>query len=111
MRAARVSGTVNRPLFRKNAARSEIEAKLEQLGHTLPSPIVPPGSYEVVKVHAGVAYVAGHGHFDGATPIMQGIVGRDLALERATEPHASQPCQPSPRSDTLSATSTVSLSR
>jgi enamine deaminase RidA (YjgF/YER057c/UK114 family) len=58
-----------------------IEAKLGQIGHTLPAPIVPPGNYEPVKVHAGIAYVSGHGPFDGPTPMLQGVVGRDLTLE------------------------------
>jgi hypothetical protein len=44
-------------------------------------PIVPPGNYELVKVHAGLAYIAGHGPFDGPTPLVQGVVGRDLTLD------------------------------
>lgn len=58
-----------------------IEAKLERMGHTLPAPIVPPGNYELVQVHGDVAYVSGHGPFDGSTPLVQGIVGRDLTLD------------------------------
>jgi len=61
--------------------RVNVEAKLEQLGHTLPTPIVPPGNYELLKVHAGIAYVSGHGPFDGSTPVMQGVVGHDLTLD------------------------------
>jgi len=61
--------------------RMNVEAKLEQLGHTLPEPIVPPGNYELVKVHDGIAYVSGHGPFDGSTPLVQGVVGRDLTLD------------------------------
>jgi enamine deaminase RidA (YjgF/YER057c/UK114 family) len=60
-----------------------IEAKLEQLGLVLPAPLVPPGTFELVKVHAGLAYVAGHGPFDGATQLAQGLVGRDLTLDEA----------------------------
>ena len=59
----------------------KIEAKLEQLGHTLPAPLVPPGNFELVNVHAGIAYVSGHGPFDGSTPLVQGIVGSDLTLD------------------------------
>lgn len=59
----------------------KIESKLERLGHTLPAPIMPPGNYEPVKVHEGIAYISGHGPFDGSTPLVQGTVGRDLTLE------------------------------
>ena len=59
----------------------KIETRLEELGMTLPAPIVPPGNYQLVKVHAGLAYIAGHGPFDGATPVAQGVVGRDLTLD------------------------------
>lgn len=59
----------------------KIESKLERLGHTLPAPITPPGNYEPVKVHGGIAYISGHGPFDGPAPVVQGTVGRDLTLE------------------------------
>ncbi len=60
-----------------------IEAKLEQMGLTLPQPLTPPGNFQLVKVHRGLAYIAGHGPFDGATPLVQGLVGRDLTVEEA----------------------------
>lgn len=59
----------------------QIDAKLEAIGITLPAALVPPGNFELVKVHRGLAYVAGHGPFDGPTPLAQGLVGRDLTLE------------------------------
>ncbi len=59
----------------------KIEIRLEELGLTLPAPIVPPGNYQLVKVHAGLAYIAGHGPFDGPTPLVQGVVGRDLTVD------------------------------
>jgi enamine deaminase RidA (YjgF/YER057c/UK114 family) len=62
-----------------------IEEKLEQLGLALPAPLVPPGNFQLVKVHAGLAYVAGHGPFDGATVLAEGLVGRDLTLDEAYE--------------------------
>jgi enamine deaminase RidA (YjgF/YER057c/UK114 family) len=34
-----------------------------------------------VKVHAGIAYISGHGPFDGPNVLVQGIVGLDLTLE------------------------------
>ncbi len=58
-----------------------IETRLDELGLTLPAPIVPPGNYELVKAHAGLAYIAGHGPFDGPTPLVQGVVGRELSLD------------------------------
>ena len=60
-----------------------IEEKLEALGLTLPAPMVPPGTFELVKVHGDLAYVAGHGPIDGSTPLVQGLVGRDLSLDDA----------------------------
>ena len=60
-----------------------IETRLEELGLTLPEPLVPPGNFEPVKLHGGLAYIAGHGPFDGVTPLVQGVVGRDLDLEEA----------------------------
>jgi enamine deaminase RidA (YjgF/YER057c/UK114 family) len=58
-----------------------IEAKLEELGLELPAPLVPPGNYRQVSPHAGLAYVAGHGPFDGGAPLLEGLVGRDLDVQ------------------------------
>ena len=60
-----------------------IDDRLAELGLTLPAPMTPPGNFELVKVHDGLAYIAGHGPFDGGTPLVQGLVGRDLSLEEA----------------------------
>lgn len=57
-----------------------IESRLEELGLVLPEPLVPPGSFRLIKLHAGLGYIAGHGPFDGATPVVQGLVGGDLTL-------------------------------
>ena len=61
----------------------QVEEKLDAMGLTLPAPLVPPGTFELVKVHGGLGYVAGHGPFDGTTPLVQGLVGRDLTLDQA----------------------------
>lgn len=61
----------------------KIEAKLEAMGLILPAPLVPPGNFELVTVHRGLAYVAGHGPFDGSTLLVEGLVGRDLTTEQA----------------------------
>jgi enamine deaminase RidA (YjgF/YER057c/UK114 family) len=62
-----------------------IESRLDELGLRLPAPLIPPGNFELVKVHNGLAYIAGHGPFDGATPVVQGLVGRDLTVDQAYE--------------------------
>ena len=62
-----------------------IEAKLEAMGLILPAPLVPPGNFELVTVHGDLAYVAGHGPFDGSTLLVEGLVGRDLTLDQAYE--------------------------
>lgn len=63
----------------------QIESRLAELGLALPAPLVPPGNFRLVKVHDGLAYVAGHGPFDGSNLLVQGLVGRDLTLEEAYE--------------------------
>ena len=62
-----------------------IESRLEDLGLTLPAALVPPGNFRLVQVHEGLAYISGHGPFKGATPVVQGMVGRDLTLEQGYE--------------------------
>jgi hypothetical protein len=62
-----------------------IEAKLDALGLSLPEPLVPPGNFELVKLHAGLGYVAGHGPFDGTTVLVEGLIGRDLTVEQGYE--------------------------
>jgi enamine deaminase RidA (YjgF/YER057c/UK114 family) len=62
-----------------------IESKLEQMGLRLPEPLTPPGNYAPVKVHDGLAFVAGHGPFDGNNVLASGLVGRDLTLEEGYE--------------------------
>ena len=62
-----------------------IEARLEQLGLKLPAPMNPPGNFELVKVHDGIGYIAGHPPIDGSTVLVEGVVGRDLTLEQGYE--------------------------
>jgi len=66
-----------------------IESRLSELGLTLPAPLTPPPgvrlNFQLVKVHNDLAYIAGHGPFDGPTPLMQGLVGRDLTVEQGYE--------------------------
>lgn len=58
-----------------------IDDRLSSMGLALPAPMNPPGNFELVTVHAGIAYVAGHPPIDGSTVLVQGIVGADLTLE------------------------------
>jgi enamine deaminase RidA (YjgF/YER057c/UK114 family) len=58
-----------------------IDDRLGELGLTLPAPMAPPGNFELVTVHAGFAYVAGHAPIDGSTVLVQGTVGGDLTLD------------------------------
>ena len=60
-----------------------VEAKLEQMGLSLPAPLAPPGNFRLVARHGDLAYVAGHGPFDGSTVLVQGLVGRDITLDEA----------------------------
>ena len=60
---------------------SLIEDRLAELGLVLPAPMKPPGNFQLVKVHAGLAYIAGHPPIDGSTILMEGVVGRDLTVE------------------------------
>ena len=62
-----------------------VEDRLAELGLTLPEPLTaPPGTifnFRLVKLYGGLAYAAGHGPFDGATPLVQGRLGDDLTVE------------------------------
>ena len=62
-----------------------IESRLVDLGLSLPTPLAPPGNFQLVTRHGGLAYIAGHGPFDGPRPLMQGLIGRDLTLEQGSE--------------------------
>lgn len=57
-----------------------VERELQELGLALPAPLEPPGNFELVTVHGGLAYIAGHGPFDGSTLLIEGRVGDDLTL-------------------------------
>lgn len=63
----------------------QIEGRLDELGLTLPTPLTPPGNFQLIKVHDGLGYIAGHGPFNGPTPLVQGLVGRDLTVDEAYE--------------------------
>lgn len=62
-----------------------IEARLAAMGVDLPAPLVAPAGvrlpYEPLKVHGELAYVSGHGPFDGDRQLFRGQVGSDLTVE------------------------------
>jgi enamine deaminase RidA (YjgF/YER057c/UK114 family) len=64
-----------------------IEDRLTELGLQLPAaPAPPPGvtfNFEFVRVAGDVAYVSGHGPFDGSAPTITGKVGADVSVEQA----------------------------
>src|SRR5215210_1728698 len=64
---------------------SVIEDRLQELGLELPAPLVPPPDvelpFELVRVHDGLAYVSGHGPFDGNRQLYAGSVGAEVSVE------------------------------
>jgi enamine deaminase RidA (YjgF/YER057c/UK114 family) len=66
-----------------------IEDRLRDLGLELPAPpAAPPGvtlPFELVRVHGDLAYVSGHGPFDGDRLLFSGRVGTDVSVEEAYE--------------------------
>lgn len=68
---------------------AQIEARLEELGLTLPPPIqLPPGvrlPFSPVNVRGNVAYVSGHGpqNDDGTLSAPSGKVGKDVTVDEA----------------------------
>ena len=58
-----------------------IDERLQELGLVLPKPMDPPGNFELVTVHRGLAYVAGHAPIDGSKVLVQGAVGSSATLE------------------------------
>src|SRR4051794_1820676 len=64
-----------------------IADRLGELGVTLPAPVTaPPGvrlPFELVRVHGDLAYVSGHGPFDGDRQLFAGRVRAEVTVEEA----------------------------
>lgn len=64
-----------------------IDDRLQALGLRLPAPAgAPPGvrlPFELVRIHGDVAYVSGHGPFDGERLLVTGRVGDAVSVEQA----------------------------
>jgi enamine deaminase RidA (YjgF/YER057c/UK114 family) len=68
---------------------SVIGTRLSSMGLVLPEVFAAPAGMEIhfdlVKVVGDVGHVSGHGPMNGARPLMQGKVGRELSLEQGQE--------------------------
>jgi enamine deaminase RidA (YjgF/YER057c/UK114 family) len=66
-----------------------IEDRLAELGLTLPAPLTaPPGvrlPFELVRIHGDLAYISGHGPFDGDRQLFKGSVGGEVSVEQGYE--------------------------
>jgi enamine deaminase RidA (YjgF/YER057c/UK114 family) len=66
-----------------------IEERLTDLGLELPAPPAPPPGvvlpFDLVRLHGGLAYVSGHGPFDGDQLLITGSVGAEVSIEEAYE--------------------------
>jgi enamine deaminase RidA (YjgF/YER057c/UK114 family) len=66
-----------------------IEDRLAEMGLELPAPLVAPEGvrlpFESVRVHGEVAYISGHGPFDGDRALATGRVGAEVTVEQAYE--------------------------
>jgi enamine deaminase RidA (YjgF/YER057c/UK114 family) len=66
-----------------------IEERLAEIGLVLPAPLVAPAGmrlpFESVRTHGGLAYISGHGPFDGDRQLFSGSVGAELSVEQAYE--------------------------
>ena len=64
-----------------------IEDRLAAMGLELPARLAPPQGvrlpFDLVRVHGGLAYVSGHGPFDGDRLLITGSVGGDVSVEQA----------------------------
>ena len=63
-----------------------IEERLAARGLELPAPLAPPPGvelpFELVRVHGDLAYVSGHGPFDGNRQLFKGSVGAEVSVEQ-----------------------------
>ena len=67
----------------------QIEERLAARGLVLPAPLAPPPGvelpFELVRVHGDLAYVSGHGPFDGNRQLFKGSVGAEVSVEQGYE--------------------------
>ena len=62
-----------------------IEDRLAEMGLELPAPLAAPEGmrlpFEPLRVHGDLAYISGHGPFDGDRQLFRGRVGAELSVE------------------------------
>ncbi|MDZ4288396.1 MAG: RidA family protein [Prosthecobacter sp.] len=56
------------------------EARLQELGITLPPPPPKGGVYQPVVVVGNIAYISGHGPYLGEEGMIKGRIGEDMSL-------------------------------
>ncbi len=66
------------------------EQRLQQLGHTLPPPPVPIGTYVPYRIAGNILYLSGVGPRRPDGSMVTGKVGAEVSVERAVE--AAQLC-------------------
>ena len=63
-----------------------VEDRLTEMGLELPAPLEAPVGvqlpYEALRVHGDLAYISGHGPFDGSRQLFHGCVGGELSVEQ-----------------------------
>jgi enamine deaminase RidA (YjgF/YER057c/UK114 family) len=73
----------------KEVVMTQTMRRLHALGVELPEPWrLPDGvrrTFEIVRLHDGIGYVAGHGPVSGTEVLMRGRVGDDLTAEDGYE--------------------------
>ena|SRR5689334_321365 len=66
-----------------------IDDRLAELGVKLPAPLSPPPDarlpFDLVRVDGDVAYVSGHGPFDGDRQLYGGRVGAEITVDEGYE--------------------------
>lgn len=67
---------------------SKIEARIEELGITLPEASAPVGNYVGAKVVGNMVYLSGNGPLGNADSAFKGKVGSDFRSRRAMPPPA-----------------------
>ena len=88
-----------------------IEDRLDELGIELPAPLAAPSGvrlpFDLVRVHGGLAYISGHGPFDGDRLLITGRVGAEVSVDQAYDAGRASVCRSLRPSDRSSGPSTA----
>jgi enamine deaminase RidA (YjgF/YER057c/UK114 family) len=69
----------------ENATEEDIEAKLEEMGITLPTPPTPVANYVTAVSTGNLVFLSGHGPLQSDGTNITGKVGTDLSIEEGKE--------------------------